>query len=82
MSDTHIHQIKPEQVQGKVIADYIQEKISEILDGKSYKVIKEQTIFKNTYYSRANRHILVYLVESEGQSTPYFFDVTEVENLL
>lgn len=84
MSDTPImmpivYRVKPEHVAQRDVNDYLRECISKNFAGKDYSIVNEQTLDKNTYYSRTvPRKIKAFAVNVEGESHSIFFDITEV----
>jgi hypothetical protein len=76
MAEPNIYQIKPEQVGGKDLMQFLREQISRNFNG-NYEIITEQTLNRNVSYSKTPRRIVSFLVEANGQQHSLFFDTTE-----
>ena len=76
MAEPTIFQVKPEQVGGKDIMDFLRQQISRQFNN-SYEIVNEQTLNKLVSYSKTPRRIVAFLVEAGGQSHSIFFDTTD-----
>jgi hypothetical protein len=76
MAEPTIYQIKPEQVGGQDIMQFLREQISKNFNG-AYEIVNEQTMNRLVSYSKTPRRIVSFLVEAGGQSHSIFFDTTE-----
>ena len=73
--EPQIYQVKPEQVGGKDIMDFLRQQLSRQFI--NYDILNEQTLSKITSYSKTPRRIVAFLVEAGGQQHSIFFDTTE-----
>jgi len=73
--EPQIYQVKPEQVGGKDIMDFLRQQLSRQFT--NYDILNEQTLSKITSYSKTPRRIVAFLVEAGGQQHSIFFDTTE-----
>ena len=76
MSEPTIFQVKPEQVGGKDIMDFLRQQIARQFNN-NYEIVNEQTLNKLVSYSKTPRRIVAFLVEAGGQSHSLFFDTTD-----
>jgi hypothetical protein len=76
MAEPTIYQVKPEQVGGKDIMDFLRQQIARQFNN-SYEIVNEQTLNKNTSYSKTPRRIVAFLVEAGGGQHSIFFDTTD-----
>jgi hypothetical protein len=74
--EPNIYIVKPEQVGGKDIMDFLRQQISRNFNG-AFEIVNEQTLNKITSYSSTPRRIVAFLVEAGGQQHSIFFDTTE-----
>lgn len=72
----NIYQVKPEQVGGKDIMQFLREQIARNFNG-AYEIVNEQTMTRLVHYSKTPRRIVSFLVEAGGQSHSIFFDTTD-----
>jgi hypothetical protein len=72
----NIYQVKPEQVGGKDIMQFLREQIAHNFNG-NYEIVNEQTMTRLVHYSKTPRRIVSFLVEAGGQSHSIFFDTTD-----
>jgi hypothetical protein len=72
-----IYQVKPEQVGGQDVMEFLRQQISRNFNN-NYEIVNEQTLSKVTPYSKTPRRIVAFLVEAGGQQHSIFFDTTEV----
>lgn len=77
MAEPTIYQVKPDQVGGKDVMEFLREQIARNFSN-SYEIINEQTVSKVTSYSKTPRRIVAFLVEAGGQQHSIFFDTTDV----
>ena len=73
--EPQIYQVKPEQVGGKDIMDFLRQQLSRQFI--NYDILNEQKLSKITSYSKTPRRIVAFLVEAGGQQHSIFFDTTE-----
>lgn len=71
-----VYQIKPEQVGGQDIMQFLRQQVSKNFNG-NYEIINEQTMNRIVHYSKTPRRIVSFLVEAGGQTHSIFFDTTE-----
>lgn len=76
MAEPTIYQVKPEQVGGKDIMDFLRQQISNNFSG-NYEIVNEQTMNRLVSYSKTPRRIVSFLVEAGGKQHSLFFDTTE-----
>ena len=76
MAEPTIFQVKPEQVGGKDIMDFLRQQIARQFNN-NYEIVNEQTLSKLVSYSKTPRRIVAFLVEAGGQSHSLFFDTTD-----
>jgi hypothetical protein len=76
MAEPTIFQVKPEQVGGKDIMDFLRQQIAHQFSN-NYEIVNEQTMNRIVSYSKTPRRIVSFLVEAGGQSHSLFFDTTE-----
>jgi len=76
MAEPTIYQVKPEQVGGRDIMEFLRQQIARNFNN-SYEIVNEQTLSKTTSYSKTPRRIVAFLVEAGGQQHSIFFDTTE-----
>ena len=76
MSEPVIYQVKPEQVGGKDIMDFLRQQIARQFNN-NYEIVNEQTLNKTTSYSKIPRRIVAFLVEAGGGQHSIFFDTTD-----
>jgi hypothetical protein len=78
MSDKPIvYQVKPEQVGGKDIMDFLRQQIARNFNN-NYEIVNEQTLSKMIPGYKTPRRIVAFLVEAGGQNHSIFFDTTDV----
>jgi hypothetical protein len=77
MAEPTIYQIKPEQVGGQDVMQFLRQQIAHNFNN-SYEIVNEQTMDKIVSYSKTPRRIVSFLVEAGGQTHSIFFDTTEV----
>lgn len=77
MAEPTIYQIKPEQVGGQDVMEFLRQQIARNFNN-SYEIVNEQTLSKTTSYSKTPRRIVAFLVEAGGQQHSIFFDTTDV----
>jgi hypothetical protein len=75
-TEPNIYIVKPEQVGGKDIMDFLRQQISRNFNG-AYEIINEQTMNRMVSYSKTPRRIISFLVEAGGQQHSLFFDTTD-----
>lgn len=73
-----IYIIKPEQVGGRDVSDFLRQAIATEFSGKEYMIVNEQTLDKPTSYSKTPRKIRIFSVQEGLRSHAIFFDITEV----
>ena len=71
-----IYQVKPEQVGGQDIMQFLRQQISYNFNG-SYEIVNEQTLNRIVPGFKTPRRIVSFLVEAGGQSHSIFFDTTD-----
>lgn len=71
-----IYTVKPEQVGGKDIMQFLRQQISNNFNG-SYEIVNEQTLNKIIPGHKTPRRIVAFLVEAGGGTHSIFFDTTE-----
>ncbi len=71
-----IYQVKPEQVGGKDIMDFLRQQIARQFNN-NYEIVNEQTLNKLVSYSKTPRRIVAFLVEAGGSQHSIFFDTTD-----
>lgn len=71
-----IYQVKPEQVGGQDIMQFLRQQISNNFNG-SYEIVNEQTSNRLVPGFKTPRRIVSFLVEASGQQHSIFFDTTE-----
>jgi hypothetical protein len=76
MAEPTIFQVKPEQVGGKDIMDFLRQQIARQFNN-NYEIVNEQTLNKITSYSKTPRRIVAFLVEAGGGQHSIFFDTTD-----
>jgi hypothetical protein len=76
MAEPTIYQVKPEQVGGQDVMQFLRQQISRQFNN-SYEIVNEQTLDKMVSYSKTPRRIVAFLVEAGGGSHSIFFDTTE-----
>jgi len=76
MAEPTIFQVKPEQVGGKDIMDFLRQQIARQFNN-NYEIVNEQTLNKLVSYSKTPRRIVSFLVEAGGQQHSIFFDTTD-----
>jgi hypothetical protein len=76
MAEPTIYQVKPEQVGGKDIMDFLRQQIARQFNN-NYEIVNEQTLNKLVSYSKTPRRIVAFLVEAGGQNHSIFFDTTD-----
>jgi hypothetical protein len=80
MAEPNIYQVKPDQVGGKDIMQFLREQISRNFNGV-YEIVNEQTANRIVSYSKTPRRIVSFLVEAGGQQHSIFFDTTECSSM-
>jgi len=76
MAEPTVYQVKPEQVGGRDIMEFLRQQIAHNFNN-SYEIVNEQTLSKITSYSKTPRRIVAFLVEAGGQQHSIFFDTTD-----
>lgn len=76
MAEPTVYQVKPEQVGGRDIMEFLRQQIAHNFNN-SYEIVNEQTLSKTTSYSKTPRRIVAFLVEAGGQQHSIFFDTTD-----
>lgn len=76
MAEPTIYQVKPEQVGGMDIMQFLRQQIAHNF-GNNYEIVNEQTQNRIVPYSKTPRRIVSFLVEAGGQQHSIFFDTTE-----
>jgi hypothetical protein len=76
MAEPTIYQVKPEQVGGQDIMQFLRTQIARQFNN-SYEIVNEQTLNKLVSYSKTPQRIVAFLVEAGGQSHSIFFDTTD-----
>jgi hypothetical protein len=71
-----IYQVKPEQVGGQDIMQFLRQQISYNFNG-SYEIVNEQTLNRIIPGFKTSRRIVSFLVEAGGQTHSIFFDTTD-----
>jgi len=71
-----IYQVKPEQVGGMDIMQFLRQQISKNFNG-AYEIVNEQTMNRIVPGFKTPRRIVSFLVEAGGQSHSIFFDTTD-----
>ena len=71
-----VYQVKPEQVGGQDIMQFLRQQISYNFNG-SYEIVNEQTMNRIIPGHKTPRRIVSFLVEANGQQHSIFFDTTE-----
>ena len=77
MAEPTIYQIKPEQVGGQEVMQFLRTQIARQFNN-SYEIVNEQTLNKIVSYSKTPRRIVAFLVEAGGGTHSIFFDTTDV----
>jgi hypothetical protein len=75
--EPQVYQVKPEQVGGQDIMQFLRQQISKNFNG-NFEIVNEQTLNKIVSYSKTPRRIVAFLVEAGGQQHSIFFDTTDV----
>jgi hypothetical protein len=75
--EPQVYQVKPEQVGGQDIMQFLRQQISRNFNG-NFEIVNEQTLNKIVSYSKTPRRIVAFLVEAGGQQHSIFFDTTDV----
>jgi len=76
MAEPTIFQVKPEQVGGQDIMQFLRTQIARQFNN-NYEIVNEQTLNKIVSYSKTPRRIVAFLVEAGGQPHSIFFDTTD-----
>lgn len=76
MAEPQIYQVKPEQVGGKDIMQFLREQISRNFNG-AYEIVNEQTMNRFVSYSKTPRRIVSFLVVAGDREHSIFFDTTD-----
>ena len=71
-----IYQVKPEQVGGQDIMQFLRTQISRNFNG-NYEILNEQTLNKIVPGHKTPRRIVAFLVEAGGGQHSLFFDTTD-----
>lgn len=71
-----LYQVKPEQVGGMDIMQFLRQQISRNFNG-AYEIVNEQTMNRIVPGFKTPRRIVSFLVEAGGQSHSIFFDTTD-----
>jgi hypothetical protein len=71
-----IYQVKPEQVGGQDIMQFLRQQISNNFNG-NYEIVNEQTMSRIIPGFKTPRRIVSFLVEAGGVSHSIFFDTTD-----
>ena len=71
-----IYQVKPEQVGGQDIMQFLRTQISKNFNG-AYEIVNESTMNRIVPGFKTPRRIVSFLVEAGGQSHSIFFDTTD-----
>ena len=75
-----IYQVKPEQVGGQDIMQFLRSQIAHNFSN-NYEIVNEQTMDRIVPYSKTPRRIVSFLVEASGQQHSIFFDTTECSTM-
>jgi hypothetical protein len=75
--EPQVYQVKPEQVGGQDVMQFLRQQISRNFNG-NFEIVNEQTLNKIVSYSKTPRRIVAFLVEAGGQQHSIFFDTTDV----
>jgi len=75
--EPQVYQVKPEQVGGQDIMQFLRQQISNNFNG-NFEIVNEQTMNRIVPYSKTPRRIVSFLVEAGGQQHSIFFDTTDV----
>jgi hypothetical protein len=75
--EPQVYQVKPEQVGGQDIMQFLRQQISKNFNG-NFEIVNEQTMNRIVPYSKTPRRIVAFLVEAGGQQHSIFFDTTDV----
>lgn len=78
MSQPTIYQIKPEQVEGQDVMQFLRTAISREFEGKQYEIVSEQTLNRIVPGFKTPRRIVAFGIESGGESRAIYFDTTDV----
>jgi hypothetical protein len=76
MAEPTIYQVKPEQVGGEDIMQFLRTQISRNFNG-AYEIVNEQTMNRIVPGFQKPRRIVSFLVEAGGQQHSIFFDTTD-----
>jgi hypothetical protein len=76
MAEPTIFQVKPEQVGGQDIMQFLRTQIARQFNN-NYEIVNEQTLNKLVSYSKTPRRIVAFLVEAGGGQHSIFFDTTD-----
>jgi len=76
MAEPQIYIVKPEQVGGQEIMQFLRTQIARQFNN-GYEIVNEQTLDKIVSYSKTPRRIVAFLVEAGGGNHSIFFDTTE-----
>lgn len=71
-----VYQVKPEQVGGMDIMQFLRQQISRNFNG-AYEIVNEQTMNRIVSGFKTPRRIVSFLVEAGGQQHSIFFDTTD-----
>jgi hypothetical protein len=77
MAEPTVYQVKPEQVGGMDVMQFLRQQIAHNFNN-SYEIVNEQTMDKIVSYSKTPRRIVSFLVEANGTQHSIFFDTTDV----
>jgi hypothetical protein len=77
MTTPTIFQVKPHQVQGTDINQFLNAAIAAEF-GTNYNIVSESTLDRVVPYSKTPRKIKAYAVEAGGTTHSLYFDITEV----
>ena len=77
MSEPNVYQVKPEQVGGQDVMQFLRQQIAHNFNN-NYEIVNEHTADKIVSYSKTPRRIVSFLVEAGGTQHSIFFDTTDV----
>jgi hypothetical protein len=76
MAEPQIFQVKPEQVGGQDIMQFLRQQIARQFNN-NYEIVNESTVNRLVSGFKTPRRIVAFLVEAGGQSHSIFFDTTD-----
>jgi hypothetical protein len=82
MKHPTIYMVKPEQVGGEDLQEFLRKQIKIQFGNREYYVAKEEIIEKPTHYSKTPRKLRGFLINENNQAGhAIWFDVTDVKTV-